>query len=119
MKCPRCNTENTNDTKFCSLCGNVFIRNRDTAKRHKIINDIAFGSKICTKCGWLDNNGGIFCEKCGGNLALNDNKATTKKDIITPYPKMQKETRGTAWHIITPMAIIFSYVMGILTSKIL
>lgn len=120
MKCPRCKTENSLDSKFCTLCGTTFIRNRDNNKRNKIVNDITLGAKVCKKCGWVSDSKGIFCEKCGGNLEINHQVAKSKKEVITPFPQVQHDLpKSFGGNVITPLAIILSYIMGIITSKIL
>ena len=48
-QCPKCNTANHPDTRFCVTCG------------EKLIND-------CPKCGVVINYGAAFCPSCGANL---------------------------------------------------
>ncbi len=49
MKCPKCNFELKEGSKFCSVCGN------------KIEN-------VCSKCGGQISENDKFCSNCGANL---------------------------------------------------
>ncbi|UCF84134.1 MAG: AAA family ATPase, partial [Desulfobacteraceae bacterium] len=51
MKCPKCQSENPQEAKFCGKCG-------------------AKLSLVCTKCGYENIPGNIFCNECGHNLTL-------------------------------------------------
>ena len=51
MKCPKCQTDNKEEAKFCRKCGGKF-------------------SLICTKCGAENLAGDNFCDQCGHDLTL-------------------------------------------------
>ena len=51
MRCPKCQFENPEDSKFCFECG------------HKL-------ELACPQCGKVNQPGSKFCNECGHNLAL-------------------------------------------------
>ena len=53
MKCPKCQFENTEDSKFCGACG----------------SSLDF-EVICPNCGSKPPQGYKFCNECGHNLTL-------------------------------------------------
>jgi|GEM_PF-5165061 len=52
MLCPKCNTVNGEDEKFCKNCG--FQLN---------------ASRICPKCNTVNTSNSKYCENCGANLS--------------------------------------------------
>lgn len=56
MFCSKCGTENKDDARFCSGCGNVLQQTAPPAK------------KFCSSCGAEVPPGGQFCDKCGASL---------------------------------------------------
>lgn len=62
MICPKCNTVNSNNEKFCKSCG--FQLN---------------SSRICPECNSVNNTDSKFCQKCGASLSPVN---SFKKDII-------------------------------------
>ena len=49
MKCPKCQTENKENARFCRNCGNEFIL-------------------VCPECGSQNLHGDNFCDQCRHNL---------------------------------------------------
>ena len=49
MKCPKCQSTNVDDAKFCNECGNKLVA-------------------ACPKCGEVNPPGSNFCNKCGQHL---------------------------------------------------
>ncbi len=54
--CPKCETPNTADKKFCSKCGSALPENTLAQ------------SAVCTECGKQNNVGETFCSGCGAKL---------------------------------------------------
>lgn len=50
VKCSKCQSNNTSDSKFCNKCGSPL-------------------SMICDKCGGSNTSTSLFCSKCGTKLA--------------------------------------------------
>ena len=51
MKCPGCQSENSEEAKFCGKCGEKLFL-------------------ICTQCGSENTPGNNFCNECGQNITL-------------------------------------------------
>jgi serine/threonine protein kinase/tetratricopeptide (TPR) repeat protein len=61
MKCPHCQTENSEKAKFCRGCGKTFQT-----------------EIVCVKCQYPNIAGSKFCEQCGQSLALEESPTSTK-----------------------------------------
>ena len=62
MLCPKCNTVNSDDEKFCKNCGFQLT-----------------ASRICPECGKVNEHNSKYCEDCGATLSPVN---TFKRDII-------------------------------------
>ncbi len=62
VACPKCNTPNPPDAKFCRNCGNKMQNN--TVKCPKCGNEVPNDSKFCHECG-QQLKGNKNCAKCG------------------------------------------------------
>ena len=51
VKCSKCQSDNTSDSKFCNKCGSAL-------------------SIICVKCGGSNTLSSLFCSKCGAKLVV-------------------------------------------------
>ncbi|MGD9193532.1 MAG: zinc ribbon domain-containing protein, partial [Desulfobacterales bacterium] len=68
MKCPKCQTDNRNDAKFCNECGNKL-------------------ETICPECGISNRPGGKFCDECGHKLGIPQKEAPK---LLSPEEKIKK-----------------------------
>lgn len=65
IKCPVCQTENTDDTRFCKGCGIKISAALEAARRVKL-NPIQ-----CPACHSENSSDTVFCKKCGLQIAEN------------------------------------------------
>jgi len=71
MKCPNCQTENPDDAKFCSECGNKL-------------------ELACPGCGKVNPLGDKFCGKCGFNLTLPSELSSKDLSFDEKLDKIQR-----------------------------
>ena len=60
MKCPKCQTENREDAKFCNECGGKL-------------------EPLCPACGKSNPSGSKFCDECGQDLRTHPDSTSKKK----------------------------------------
>ena len=63
MLCPKCNTVNSDNEKYCKNCG--FQLN---------------ASRICPQCGKVNQHNSKYCDECGATLSPVN---SFKKDVIS------------------------------------
>lgn len=78
MKCTRCNTENNNESKYCTKCGN------------KLENDEICRMTFCPTCGSENDKTARFCSNCGYNLKIMNNTPPRK---VKSNQKSKKQNR--------------------------
>ncbi|NIO05799.1 MAG: zinc-ribbon domain-containing protein, partial [Proteobacteria bacterium] len=71
MRCPRCQSENPEEAKFCIECGNPM-------EFH------------CPKCGAITPSTGKFCMECGHNLALPSKPSPKALSLDEKLGKVQR-----------------------------
>lgn len=75
IKCPNCNQENPNDSKFCSTCG----------KKLETFS-------TCPSCGGQVARGSAFCPQCGKKLN-GDNNALVSDGVIAGDVSIDSSTK--------------------------
>jgi class 3 adenylate cyclase/tetratricopeptide (TPR) repeat protein len=71
MKCPKCQFENPNGTKFCGECGTKL-------------------EKVCPKCNYSNPPHFKFCGDCGHNLTLSSEPTRKELSFDEKIEKIQK-----------------------------
>jgi serine/threonine protein kinase/tetratricopeptide (TPR) repeat protein/ribosomal protein L40E len=71
MKCPHCQTENSENAKFCRKCGQAFA-----------------SELICGRCGYKNLLDSEFCEQCGQSLISTDTASTQSMPQVAPAKKL-------------------------------
>ena len=59
--CPKCNTENPTEAKFCENCGNILSTHKPKEKQTKDLN-------FCPDCGKTIEQDASFCAHCGASF---------------------------------------------------
>ena len=54
--CPKCNSTNKSDAKFCMSCGSAMV------------GEIKTEGNVCSACGASVKEGAKFCMRCGGKI---------------------------------------------------
>jgi ribosomal protein L40E len=76
MRCPSCNSDNPDTTKFCGSCGRPLTRR-------------------CDKCGAENPPQFKFCGECGTALAANAAPAATSSTQPTPEIRLTPERQAS------------------------
>ncbi|MDY7030458.1 MAG: zinc ribbon domain-containing protein, partial [Thermodesulfobacteriota bacterium] len=74
MKCPKCQTENKENAKFCRRCGDKF-------------------SLICPQCGAENLLEDYFCDQCGHSLAPSAESPSQPPQDLSFDEKLEKIQR--------------------------
>jgi ribosomal protein L40E len=128
VRCPKCGARNEEGAKYCEVCGYNFVRKRDDIKRNTLIDTLSITEKkICKKCGWVNSAENIFCEKCGGELEILHTEEKYKPKAVISSVSSVKASQNIAGatlnnsyaSVLIALGIIASYILGILTAKIL
>jgi hypothetical protein len=83
VKCPKCETENRNDARFCKSCGMILSQTEvGEDKPNKPIkpNDAV----ICQNCGEANKEGAKFCKKCGKPLIITGGPGIKSQGVSAP-----------------------------------
>lgn len=83
MKCPNCNTENTEGSKFCIKCGKEI--------KEIIKTETVQTPAFCSKCGAPLKAGVKFCTKCGTPV-----QASIQKPASAPEKPHAQQPTGSA-----------------------
>src|ERR1700694_1213611 len=97
MRCPSCNSENPDNTKFCGNCGSPFI-NR------------------CAKCGAENPPQFKFCGECGSTIKAGTEPAreslTASAPTIIPDLEHSAPTRGASPGERRQLTVMFCDLVG-------
>jgi class 3 adenylate cyclase/tetratricopeptide (TPR) repeat protein len=97
MKCPECQFENPEGSKFCGGCGERF-------------------DLTCSECGVNNPTGNKFCNECGSDLIPVKEVSDQVTETISPPASPSKETIGTDTHSNTGerkhVTVLFSDLTG-------
>lgn len=77
MKCPYCQKELPEESKFCSFCG----------------NEIKDNKKICPECQNEENIDAIYCSQCGYNFLKKDNEQLNDKKEDEELSRVKKKNK--------------------------
>lgn len=99
MKCPECQHDNKEGTKFCIMCGASLAV--ATADLSSAAATTSAGQNYCPECGALHTKDSSFCSKCGSRLG--------EESIGLPYSPAKTETSWAWWLV----PIFFGWLGGL------
>lgn len=70
MNCPKCNLKNSEDSKFCQMCGAELEENKEQQISDTNIN--------CPKCNSQNSKDSRFCQVCGAQLVDSSEQKAAK-----------------------------------------
>ena len=80
IKCPVCQTKNTEETLFCKTCGVKMSSAIEAARRIKTKDSRAF--MLCMSCGAENVNNSTYCIKCGSLLAMPEPQVNSPRNEV-------------------------------------
>lgn len=104
MRCPQCQFENEEGSKFCGNCGAALSINQPIPAATSTVHS---GQVFCASCGTANPGDSLFCESCGSTLVLQESSY-----VITSAPQYATTVKKTsaAWWL---MPIFLGWIGGI------
>ena len=93
IKCPKCRTNNEQDSFFCNNCGEQLRSNPQLAKRGTLTAKTQLLYSICPNCGTGNRPDAVYCANCGQALKA----AITKpqQNVSPPIPQIMNRSTNS------------------------
>ncbi len=95
VECPKCLTNNEEDSFFCNNCGEELRSNPQLVKRGTSTAKTQLLGSLCPNCGAGNQDGSTFCVGCGQALKIEDAKPKPNPNLPPPIPQTAVPTQ--AW----------------------
>lgn len=98
MRCPQCQFENEEGSKFCGNCGATLVTS----------TTLPLGQIYCPRCGDPNVQGDVFCGNCGARLTP---QASQQPHVSSESQVTTKKKTSAAWWL---LPIFFIWVGGLI-----
>lgn len=111
MNCPKCNSQNSEDSKFCQMCGAQLKESKEHQMSDTNIN--------CPKCNSQNSKDSRFCQVCGTQLVDGSEQQTLKSNsthVSSVDPDKIRKKVLKPFVIIAGIIAVVIIIMGIVPS---